>query len=349
MIDPSRYAVLANTSHVWSLSKDLKDPNFQSSCQLACRRTDGGDLVWQSTGLPDYSQVDLVGTPILSEGNLYVVGKTPMMQQQNPPMQYVLAIRGSDGKLLWKVEIGTFRQNQRYYYYGTGDNSPLARLFRHAGSIYIDTHAGILARLDAESGELDWGYGYKTEPEESNRFFFFGYSQPKEIASSSVPVKAGDALIVKGAKSDRIEALDSDRMTMLWDRPIAKSARVVGANDQAIFLGGPELSALDLKTRKLLWATRLPGGSTAGKVLVGPTGLWQSTPRGIFELDPRSGRVRKIFRGDDTGSDGGDLYMTNPYLLAITNRTISAYPVAPAAAGKPGTSAANTKTDKGNE
>ena len=349
MIDPSRYAVLADASYVWSLSKDIKDPNYQATFQLSCRRADGGDLVWQSSGLPDYSQVDIVGTPILSDGVLYAVGKTPMQMQNNGAFQYVLAIRGSDGKVLWKVEIATFRQTQRYFYYGMSDNSPLPRLFQHAGSIYADTHAGVIAKLDAESGELDWGFGYKTEPEESNRFFFFRYSAPKEVAASSIPVKAGDALIVKGAKSDRIEALDSDRMKRIWDRPIAQSARVIGANDTTIFLGGPELSALDLKTRKLLWATRLPGGSGAANVLAGPNGLWQSTPRGIFELDPRSGNIRKIFRGDDTGSEGGDLYMTPPYLLAVTNRTISAYPVAPAATAKPGASTANTKTDKGNK
>ena len=350
MIDPTRYAVLANTTHVWSLSKDLKDPNFQASFQLACRRADGGDLVWQSSGLPDYAQVDLVGTPILSEGTIYAVGKTPMMMQNNQSVQYILAIRGYDGKVLWKVELGNFRQSQRYFYYGMSDDSPLPRLFKHAGAIFADTHAGILARLDAESGEIDWGYGYKTEPEDSNRFFFY-YSQPKESSASSVPLKAGDALIVKGAKSDRIGALDADRMALIWDRPIAKSARVVGANGQTIFLGGPELSALDIKTRKLLWATRLPGGSAAGKVLVGPSGIWQNTPRGIFEVDPKTGRVRRIFRGDDTGSEGGDLTLSNPYILAITNRTISAYPVSSAAVntGKRAENATNSKTRATNE
>ena len=166
-----------------------------------------------------------------------------------------------------------------------------------------------------------------------------------------MPLKAGDALIVKGAKSDRIGALDADRMALIWDRPIAKSARVVGANGQTIFLGGPELSALDIKTRKLLWATRLPGGSAAGKVLVGPSGIWQNTPRGIFEVDPKTGRVRRIFRGDDTGSEGGDLTLSNPYILAITNRTISAYPVSSAAVntGKRAENATNSKTRATNE
>jgi outer membrane protein assembly factor BamB len=335
MLDTSRFAILASRNHVWTLSRDLKDPNMFASFQLTCRRSDGGDVLWQSSDLPDYAQIDLVGTPILAGETLYVVGKTPMNQQQGQAHEYVLAIRGPDGKLLWKVEVGTFRQMQRYFYYDMSDNNPLPRLVKHAGSIYVDTHVGVLARLDAESGDYDWGYGYQTDPVEGSRFFF--YRMPAtESSASSVPLRAGDALLVKGAKSERIHALDSDRMKTLWDRPIAKSARILGALEHAVYLGGAELSALDLRTRKMLWSTRLPGGSGAGKVLVRPGGIWQLTPRGIFELDPRSGAVRRILRGDDTGSDGGDLYLTERLLLAVTNLSISAYPVAPNAASGPG-------------
>ncbi len=75
-----------------------------------------------------------------------------------------------------------------------------------------------------------------------------------------------------------------------------------------------------------MWATRVPNGSMDGRVLVRPDGLWQLTPRGIYEIDPKSGDVRRIFRGKDLGSVGGDLLLTDAWLLAVSNRTISAYP-----------------------
>ena len=68
------------------------------------------------------------------------------------------------------------------------------------------------------------------------------------------------------------------------------------------------------------------------RVLVRPDGLWQLTSRGIYEIDPASGDVRRIFRGKDLGAAGGDLYLTDRWLLAISNRTISAYPRRPAPA-----------------
>lgn len=350
MLSPARFAILASGNHIWTLGRELKDPNQLAPFRLTCRRADGGDVVWESTNLPDYAQLDLVGTPIEVGGTLYVVAKPPMNQQQGQPHQSVLAIRGSDGKLLWKTEIGVVRQGQQYYYYGMGDTSPQPMLFQQAGAVYVDTHVGVLARLDAESGELDWGYGYKTEPVESgSRFIFYGMPPPEPSPASSAPLRTGTAMVVKGVKSDRIAAIDPDRMKLLWDRPIAKSARLLGVNDDALLLGGPEISALDLRTRKLLWATRVPGGSLEGRVLVRPGGIWQLTSRGIFELDPKTGRVRRIFRGEDTGADGGDLYFNGHLLLAVTNRTISAYPIAATATGRPeadavGAGPATTKT-----
>lgn len=345
MIDPARFAIVASPSHVWSVSRDIKDPNQMAPFHLICRRADRGDPVWKSTDLPDYAQLDLIGPPILAGGSLFVVARTLMNQRQAPAQEYVLAIRPVDGKVRWKTEIGTQRPDQPYYYYGMRDTSPLPRLLEQAGAVYLDTQIGVLARLDAESGDLDWGFGYQTEPiQSSGRFFFWGMMQDQETTASGTPIQAGSELFLKGAKSDRIIALDPGRLKVDWDRPIAKSARLVGLDEHALFLGGPELCALDRKSRTLLWATRLPGGSAEGRVLARPDGLWQLTPRGIFELDPRSGQVRRIFRGEDTGSDGGDLYLTGRYLVAVTNRAITAYPRAANPANGPEKGPATTKT-----
>jgi hypothetical protein len=67
------------------------------------------------------------------------------------------------------------------------------------------------------------------------------------------------------------------------------------------------------------------------RVLVRTDGLWQLTPRGIYEIDPATGDVRRIFRGKDLGAAGGDLYLTEDWLIAASNRTISAYPRRPPA------------------
>jgi outer membrane protein assembly factor BamB len=347
MLDPGRFAILTAPGYVLTLSRDPKDMNFMAPFRLTCRRAESGDVLWQSSDMSEYSELDLVGLPILGSGTLFIAGKSPMQGQQRPPQQFVLAIRPHDGKLLWKTEVGTYRLAQQFFYYGMRDTSPHPRLIYRAGSVYIDTHAGVLARLDAETGGLEWGFGYQTEPVQGmSRFFFFGSRLNQESTPTpSVPQEVGDTLLIKGAKSERLCAIDPDRMKILWDRPIARSARLIGADEGAVYLAGPELGALDRQTRVLRWSTTLPGGSDGGRMLVRSDGIWQFTPRGIFELDPRSGRVRRIFRGDDTGSSGGDLLLTDRWLLAVSNRTISAYPRGSAVARRAATGdAASSKT-----
>jgi outer membrane protein assembly factor BamB len=268
---------------------------------------------------------------LLADGKLFITGKTNSnpQQQQGLSQEFVLAIQPHDGKVLWKTEVGTFRQGRQFFWGYSRDTSPQPQLLYRAGSVYIDTHYGVFARLDADTGALDWGYGYKTEQVQGQyRFWrFWGEEMQQEKATvSSLPVQYGDGFLIKGMQSDRLYAVDPNRMKVLWDRPIAKSSRMLGASEDSLFLGGPEISSLDLHTRQLLWATRIPNGSADGRVLVRSDGLWQLTPRGVFEIDPKSGQVRRIFRGNDLGSTGGDLLLTNELLVAVSNRTISAYP-----------------------
>jgi outer membrane protein assembly factor BamB len=331
MLDPSRFAIFASGEHVWTLARDVKDPNMMAPFQLTCRRADNGEVVWKSSDLADYAAFELVGMPMLADGKLFVTAKTaPNPQQpqmQNQPQQLVLAIQPHDGKILWKTEVGTFRQGQRwFFYYYRRDDSPQPRLSYRSGAVYVDTHIGVLGRLDPDSGALDWGYGYKTDPYQSSYSFWYYYQPREPTVGPSPPLSTGEALLIKGMQSDRLYAIDPDRMKVLWERPIAKASRLLGADDRTLYLGGAELGAIDLKTRSLLWSTPLPGGSMDCRVLVRFDGLWQLTPRGIYEIDPASGEMRRIFRGKDLGSVGGDLVLTDRWLLSISNKAITAYP-----------------------
>ena len=334
-IDATRFAAVATDDYVINLGRDLKEANLAAPHTLTCLRAEGGEVVWKSPDLADYAQLDMNGPPIAADGTFYVAAKSQQVpgMARGLPQQFVLAIRPYDGKVLWKAEIGTFRQGQRYYFssYSRAEPDPQPRLIQQGGTLYVDTHVGVLARLDAEAGGLDWGYGYQTAPYQSTSHFFFYDDMPQEsVASGGPPIRMGGAFLIKGMQSSRISAVDPDRMTVLWDRPMAKSARLLGVGQGAAFLGGDEISALDLETRKLRWATRLPGGSLRAGVVVRPDGIWQLTPRGIFEIDPSTGEVRRIFRGADLGSVGGDLLLTDELLLAVSNRTITAYPRSPA-------------------
>lgn len=331
MADPTRFAVAASDRFVWSLGRDLKDANYQAVSSLTCRRAENGEVVWRSGDSADLGQLDLVGLPVLSADALLIAGKSSGGYSYNgmdsQPRQYVLALRPHDGKLLWKAEVAAFRESQRYYYYNMRDQAPQPRIAVHAGSVYVDTHQGVMVKLDAKTGAVEWGYGYPTEPMEGQSRILFVRAQAQDPAPvGAPPIAAGDALLVKGAKSDRIAVIDPDALAIRWQRTIAKSARPLALDDGTILLGGPDLGALDRKDRSLRWTLPLPPGSNAGRTLVAADGLWQFTTRGIFEVDPATGAVRRILRVDDDGGSGGDLILTDRWLLAVSDRTIAAFP-----------------------
>ena len=201
MIEPTRFAVVASDELAWFVSRDLKEQNMFAPFRLSCRRTSNGDVVWKTDDLADYATIDLFGPPLLVDGKLYIVAKSlANQQQQDLPKQFVLAIRPNDGKILWKTEVGTFRQGQpMYYYYMMKDTNPQPRLILQAGAIYVDTHAGVLARLDAESGSLEWGYGYKTDAVQGQDRFMFYYQPPAEPTTASAPpLRLEDSLAGQG-------------------------------------------------------------------------------------------------------------------------------------------------------
>jgi outer membrane protein assembly factor BamB len=252
--------------------------------------------------------------------------------------QLVVALQPHDGKVIWKAEVGALRQDNRFRWWGYAQqNEAQPRLVYRAGAIYIETHQGVFARLDADSGATDWGYAYPTDPVQGQgRMFFFGWENmraPDPTPSSSLPLSSGEAFLLKGLQSTRLNALDPNRMQVLWERPISKGSRLLAVDERTVYLGGAEISAIDIENRKLLWATRVPGGCATARVIVRKDAIWQSTPRGIVELDPKSGEVRQIFRGKDLGSVGGDLVLSKDLLLAVSNRTITAYPRKAGAAG----------------
>ena len=199
------------------------------------------------------------------------------------------------------------RRASAYFYYGMGDTSPQPRLVL-PGGVGLRRHPRRGPRPARRRVRASSTGATATRPSPSSRRTGSSSTtmQPQEpTAASSPPLPVGRGAAVKGAQSDRLCAVDPDRMKVLWDRPIAKSARLLGVDDRAVFLGGPELSALDLQTRTLLWATPPAGRQRGGRASwSGPTASGSSRPRGIFEIDPESGQVRRIFRGDDPGAVG---------------------------------------------
>ena len=261
----------------------------------------------------------------------------PQQQRQGQPQQFVLAIRPHDGKLLWKAEVGIFRQGeQMYYYYGMRDTSPQPRLVYRAG-VGLRRHARRGPRPARRRVRRRWTGATATRPTPSSRRAASSStttSPRSPDAGGSQPLAAGDALLIKGvqvgpALRDRPEPDEG---------PLGPPDRQVGAparrrRPAPSTSAAPSSAPWTCKTRKLLLGdARCRAAARTAGCWCGPTASGSSRPGASSRSTRRSGAVRRIFRGEDPGSAGGDLILTDRWLLAISNRTISAYPRGPAGA-----------------
>ncbi len=103
------------------------------------------------------------------------------------------------------------------------------------------------------------------------------------------------------------------------------SAVLIGADEERLYLGGEEIMAIDLKTQKLLWATKVPIATDYTRPILTRHRLYQFTPRGVFEVDKETGDIVKRHRGSDLDSLGGALLLAPRSLLSVSNLSVTAY------------------------
>ncbi len=135
-----------------------------------------------------------------------------------------------------------FARASRYYFYYMPRHVAPAAAGLSRGRDLLDTHVGVLARLDADSGALDWGYGYKTDPVPVRILASSTTTSPRSrrpsAASRSRPARRSWS---RGCSPSRLYAIEPNRMKVLWERPITKASRLLGVDDSAVYLGGAEL------------------------------------------------------------------------------------------------------------
>jgi outer membrane protein assembly factor BamB/tetratricopeptide (TPR) repeat protein len=272
----------------------------------------------QSEALKQYVPV---GSP-LSDGN--VVYMTAYKQNQ-PTELHVLAVKISTGHLQWTTMVGTyqFSQQQSRYYYQSAPRSTKPMMLLRGARLYIDSHAGGLVELETGTGRIRWAYSYPSKSPEGNNMWW-DY-QPPPTYNPSAPLESNGLLFVKGMRSSRLTALKLDGTGVAWKRAVPDAAMLVGADEERIYLSGEEVLALDRKTQRLLWANRLPPATPWMQPLVTRNKYYQFTPRGVYELDKRTGDVLRLFRGTDLSAAGGAILATSQLLITVSSQAVTAY------------------------
>ena len=318
---PEQNGICLCGDHVFLVSRPIdKLVNQNQPFVLSSREVATGKEVWTSDKVADLKDWQMWGEPTAAGDRVYM---TAYQAKKNRDL-HVLAIQAVDGKLLWSTHIGTYQVDEGQL---NNERASQPSLVLDGERLYIETHVGTVILVDSRTGSTLWGFNYEAKPANTDRFFW--YYEPRPLLTAGPPLIAGETLYVKGMRSTRLCAVQLFGPSVVFKRPINKAAILIGSDDDRIYLGGDELAAIDLKTQKLAWATRVPIASEFTRPIMTRNRLYQFTPRGIFEVDKATGDVVKRFRGADLGSRGGILLRGNHTLLSVSNLSLTAYALPP--------------------
>jgi outer membrane protein assembly factor BamB len=330
-----QFGVAAGSGRIWSVAIDTKAQNQNQGRQMpggakfeiVAREADTGKQVFSSQQASELKEWSLRGSPLLVGERVFVAAS----KTNNTRELSVLALNSKDGKLLWSSTIGNYTTEQNYWY-GAVERGNQPSLLLHDGRLYVDSHAGSLVQLDAASGQIEWGLNYASDTTQMHRFWS-PWGMRTEQYTVSPPQLVNGVLYVKGMRSRQLYAVDPVRPKVLWHRPVPRVATLIGVDEGRFYMGGEEISAFDLATRRILWSVRVNLGTTWAKPLLTQGRIYHFSSRGIFEIDKSDGNVVHLFRGTDLQSLGGELLVTPKALLAISNLAVTAYPLGGGSAG----------------
>jgi outer membrane protein assembly factor BamB len=340
-----RYGMTVAGDRVWSVTHDVNKLGQHEQFplfSLVSREAATGKETFNSEKVDALKEWSLYGTPLTDGDRVYVPAK-----KQNQQDVHIIAISATaEPKLLWSTSLGTYKNQQQMWYYSM-ERATQPSLLLHDGHLYADTHAGSLLTLDASSGRIDWAVNYVSETSIQHRFMWWGMPMNNNSLTVSPPMIVDGILYVKGMKSNRLYAIDPQRPKVLWKRPVSKSAVLIGVDDDNFYLGGEDISAYDLTTRRILWSVKVNMATTWGQPLMTKNRIYHFDTRGIYEINKTDGRVMHLFRGADLESLGGVLKLTPKALLAISNLAVTAYPLGTATPPTTASTEAGTASTEG--
>jgi outer membrane protein assembly factor BamB len=318
-LSPELYGITADAEQVYAVTSDPQIMNRgDNSFQLVCYHAGDGKVQFRSFDVDSQKEWRPMGKPFIDKDLVYVAA-----QKQNTGSElHVLAIDRADGKLRWSTHLGTYQYDMRNRY---GQRVAEPALLARGTELYVDTRAGAFLALRRNTGALRWAIRYESAAPNTEYY----WNQPVERLTASPPQLHGSMALFKGLRSDRLVAVDTQQLKVLWQRPVSRSAMLIGVDDRRVYMGGEELTAYDRESRKLLWSCRVPLGTEWARPALSESRIYQFTPRGVFEVDKDNGRVVRIFRGHDLDSVGGLVLLRPTILLTVSNLAITAYPTSP--------------------
>ncbi|MEI7836693.1 MAG: PQQ-binding-like beta-propeller repeat protein, partial [Planctomycetota bacterium] len=226
--------------------------------------------------------------PVYADGRLYLLAAKVV--DSSPDGIYLVRMDPDTGARIWtclvsRDEIGLYDQAL----YGNAVTC-------HQGAVYCATGAGIVSRVDARGGRLEWAHRYpRTKYPRSHMdlrgAWVAGWTPWGDypISWGARPLVAGSRVICMPRDHNGVFALDTDTGRLVWQNALVHPAGAVGIFEGALLVYDHRtVVSLDLATGATHWFRPLEEGGFGGVQKIGSS-LYIGTPRALYRLDARSG------------------------------------------------------------
>jgi len=335
----NHFGLSVQGDRVFAMQQDPPNTQPNAPSRLQCFDAATGKSLWTTDSLG----VAVVSTPYIMDGTAFLAGVNTADGNMS-----LVAIHLDSGQQDWKLDLGkpAGTPNNRG---GTDISSPA--MLGSRGMLYVATNNGALLAVNPSDHRLQWAFQHDTKPIGGEQRVFFGGMQVVEAETPCTLLDDQGTTYLKDSSARLLYALDCEGPSVKWKRPISTDETVIGIEGQIAWLLGDDLSALDLKSQKLLWCVKIPANSTSLRPIVGPRDIFVASSRGIYDVDRASGDVKQIFRGADRDAAGGRLFVAGDKLICVTDMAVTAYPLAsrrgyPSGVGGPQMPATSTAVPK---
>ncbi|MDP6504855.1 MAG: PQQ-binding-like beta-propeller repeat protein, partial [Planctomycetota bacterium] len=126
-----------------------------------------GELIWTTAKEPNWHERSPVSDPVAADGRVFVI---VLQRGKSPAPFFLVCLDAQDGKLMWEQHLadqvitqsgeanlfGRGMANYHFDFVHFGN-----RVTVEAGAVYCQANMGVVAKLDARDGHIDWLHLYE--------------------------------------------------------------------------------------------------------------------------------------------------------------------------------------------
>jgi hypothetical protein len=223
------------------------------------------------------------GAPVSDGRRVFVA----MRRSDITPRAYVACFDATTGVQQWRTPIGAADTISG----GAADEITHNLLTLVENRIFFNTNLGLVAALDADSGNICWMCRYARL---TGKTFALGAATPLHLDRDPSPCVYHDGLLfVAPADTPALLALDADTGKMVWQQnQLSDALQLLGVVGKHLIASGERIASLDISSGHVDWIwpdSDRAGIRGMGRGVVAGNEIFWPTRNEILVIDPKTG------------------------------------------------------------